>query len=272
MKWPWAILVLAAWHTCALAGADLTILDGDTRREYSQSQLLSRPDVETITVGDSVYHERVVHFKAVPIAHLFQGLALPAGAVINCTGTDGFSALLQKTRLFDADPAASHAYLAIEDPADPWPVLAGQSTSAGPFYVVWTHPQASAIGREEWPFRVASFTVIADDRSVFAHSYPAADAGRAVMSGFESYRKNCLACHRMNGDGDGTMGPDLNRPSNPTTYLQPGTLRALIRDPASVRTWPGMVMRGFSVAAISDTELTDLLEYLKYMRGREDPG
>jgi len=272
MKWLWVPLALIALQVVAADRATLTIVDGGARVGFSRSELLSRPDVEAITVGDSVYHQQVTHFKAIPLANLFKGLPMAEDALIQCTGTDGFSALLQKSRLFDLDPKASHAYLAIEEPDHPWPVLDGQPTSAGPFYVVWTNPRASAIGREEWPFRIASFTVIADGHRAFPHSYPTADAGQAVAAGFKSFQKNCFACHRMNGDGAGTIGPDLNRPLSPTEYLQPDALRSLIRDPANVRSWPGMVMRGFSPAAIPDAELADLVAYLKYMRGRKTPG
>ena len=268
MKWFWPALALLAWHAGAADRATLVIVDGDSRRELTRPQLLARPDVETITVGDSVYHQRVTRFKAIAIAHLFEGLPVPADAVIQCVGSDGFAALLRRTRLFAADPGTSHAYLAIEEPDHPWPILDGQDTSAGPFYVVWIDPQASAIGREEWPFKVTTLKVVADPDRLFPHSRPGAAAGSAVAAGFESFQKNCLPCHRMNGDGDGTVGPDLNRPANPSSYLQPAALKALIRDPASLRSWPGMVMRGFSREILPDEELADLLAYINYERVR----
>jgi cytochrome c1 len=73
----------------------------------------------------------------------------------------------------------------------------------------------------------------------------------------------------MNGNGAGTIGPDLNLPTNPTEYFDARTLASLIRDPASVRSWPGMIMRGFSEAAIPDAELSDLIAYLRYMSTRK---
>jgi cytochrome c1 len=72
----------------------------------------------------------------------------------------------------------------------------------------------------------------------------------------------------MNGDGAGSIGPDLNLPMNSTEYFEAKALVALIRDPASVRTWPGMAMRGYSEATIPDSELSDLIAYLKYMSTR----
>jgi hypothetical protein len=52
---------------------------------------------------------------------------------------------------------------------------------------------------------------------------------------------------------------------NSTEYLGETALAALIRHPASVRTWPGMVMRGFSEAAIPDAVRSDLIAYRRYM-------
>jgi cytochrome c1 len=42
-------------------------------------------------------------------------------------------------------------------------------------------------------------------------------------------------------------------------------LRQLIRDPASVRTWPQQSMPGFSKEVLPEAELDDLLVYLKQM-------
>jgi cytochrome c1 len=74
----------------------------------------------------------------------------------------------------------------------------------------------------------------------------------------------------MNGNGAAAIGPDLNLPMNPTEYFEAQALSAFIRNPASVRTWPGMVMHGFSAAAIPDAELADLLAYLRNMSSRKD--
>jgi mono/diheme cytochrome c family protein len=264
MKFIWAVLAIASTAVYA-APATLTIVADKQRLVFSQSQLLSRDDIQTISIADSVYKERFTRFKAIPMADLFSGLTIPEFALVQCNGADGFSAILEKTRLLSADPKASKAYLAIEDPNSPWPDLVGKTTSAGPFYLVWTNPQASAIGREEWPFKVRSIAILSDFRSAFPAILPADDAAPNVQTGFKSFLKNCFACHKMNGNGAGSIGPDLNLPMNPTEYLDEAALAALIRHPASVRTWPGMVMRGFSEAAIPDAERADLIAYLKYM-------
>ena len=265
MKWHWAALVFLAVSARPAAAATVEIVAGDARIVYSQTQLLARPDLRTLTITDSVYRRRFTRFKAIPLANLLKGVPIPDFAVIQCNAVDGFSSVVQKTRLLPTDPGASRAFLAIEDPGRPWPNLEGKTHSAGPFYLVWIRPRASSIGPEEWPFNLASFTVLSDPRQVFPDVFPAADAAPTVQRGLRSFQKNCFACHRINGDGAGTLGPDLNLPANPTEYFGTHTLISLIRDPASVRSWPGMAMRGFPQDALPDAELADLIAYLKYM-------
>lgn len=268
LVWLWMTCVLAV-STVRAADATLAMTSGHTRLVFSQQQLLARDDVQTIVVPDSVYHDRVTRFRAIPIARLFRGITVPDGAVIRCTGTDGFSAILARAPLLSADANSSKAFLAIEEPENPWPPLQGKDTSAGPFYLVWTNPKASGIGREEWPFKIASFEVVTDPRRLFPNLYPAADAPQTVRNGVDVFQRNCFACHRMNGNGAASLGPDLNLPMNPTEYFTDKALAALIRDPATVRRWSGMSMPGFPASLISDSDLTDLIAYLGYMRSHK---
>ena len=57
---------------------------------------------------------------------------------------------------------------------------------------------------------------------------PATDPKRAGLAPFVT---QCLPCHTVNGAGASDVGPDLNQPMNPTQYMTPDGLRALIRDP-----------------------------------------
>ncbi len=89
----------------------------------------------------------------------------------------------------------------------------------------------------------------------------AADA--PVNRGFATFTKNCIVCHTLNLAGDGTIGPDLNVPYNPTEYLRADAAAALIRDPQSLRRWPSTRMPAFDAAVLSDRELNDVLAYLR---------
>jgi hypothetical protein len=72
---------------------------------------------------------------------------------LQAVALDGFAAELAPPLL---NTKGARAWLAIEDPAQPWPPLSEGKHSAGPFYLVWTDPQAGNISPEQWPFEVAS--------------------------------------------------------------------------------------------------------------------
>ncbi|MCY1450658.1 hypothetical protein D9M71_674840 [compost metagenome] len=182
---------------------------------------------------------------------------------------DGFAAELPAAALLDAP--GSRAWLAVEDPAAPWPPLGKAGRSAGPFYLVWTHPAAEQIGPEQWPFRMVRLRVLAPvaERFPALRPDPGLAADDPVNLGFAQFQKHCLACHRLNRQGDAAFGPDLNVPYNPTEYLRSDLLRRYIRDPQALRHWPQARMPGFSESALSEAQLDHLLAYLRHMAGRK---
>jgi len=58
-------------------------------------------------------------------------------------------------------------------------------------------------------------------------------------------------------------------PMNPTEYFTDAGLRALIRDPGSVRVWPEQRMPSFAQEDLSDEELGLVLAYLNHMADRK---
>jgi hypothetical protein len=76
-------------------------------------------------------------------------------------------------------------------------------------------------------------------------------------------RSACRAINSTEPDAR-TVGPDLARPMNATSYLTDSDLRALIRDPRAFRTWPQQRMPGFTAKALAGADLDALILYLKY--------
>ena len=210
-------------------------------------------------------YKRAMSYRAVPLAALLDGVQ--PGDHLQAVALDGFAAELPAAPLLSTQGA--RAWLAVEDPAQPWPALAAGKPSAGPFYLVWQNPEAAQIGPEQWPFQVVRFRLLAPVAQRFPALLPAADAEpHSFLLGL--YRqKNCLACHRLNGAGDSQFGPDLNIPHNPTEYFAGDFLRQYIRDPQSLRRWPQGRMPGFSQEVLSDRELGELIGYLGHMAGRK---
>ncbi|QWT21747.1 cytochrome c [Bacillus sp. NP157] len=258
-----AFLLLA---TASLAqAANLSVDAGHGASVLTTRQLLARPDVRTIEVPADVSYKRAMRYRAVPLKALLDSVA--ATAHLQFTALDGFSAEIPAALVVDGHGA--EAWLAIED--SPWPALGDGKPSAGPFYLVWLHPEAGKVGPEQWPYQVASIRVLADPASRFPLMRPAAalPADSPVNRGFVVFQRNCISCHTLNGQGDAKLGPDLNIPHSPTEYLREGMLRTLVRNPQDLRHWPQAKMPGFNASVISDGDLDDLEAYLKHMAGRK---
>jgi mono/diheme cytochrome c family protein len=249
----------------------LEIAVGGETRSYTRDQLLARPDAATIEVEKDVTYGGPMAYRAVPVAALLSGLTFPTDSVVEAVAVDGFAAQIPLDLLRNTDASKAIAWVAIEPADHPWPKIAGKDYTAGPLYVVWTGPEAASIRSEYWAYQLAKFESqlspiarwpgLAVDQSL-----PADDPIRA---GQKLYIAQCLPCHKLNGGGASDVGPDLNVPMNPTQYMTAVGLHALIRDPKSVRSWPGMKMNGLPPALLSDREIDLIIGYLKHMAGRK---
>ncbi|HDS1780367.1 TPA: cytochrome c [Pseudomonas putida] len=261
------LALLALLLSLPLSAAQLHLELGATTRQWSSAELLGHPEARDISIEQDVSYKRPMHYRAVPLATLLEGVS--ARDHLQAVALDGFAAEMPAAALLQPGPA--RAWLAVEDPGKPWPPLGQGKPSAGPFYLVWTAPQASGIRPEQWPFQIATLRKLApvDQRFPALLPDPKLPADSPVRQGFALFQQNCLVCHRLNGAGDGQVGPDLNVPYNPTEYFQPVYLRKLIRDPQSLRRWPQAKMPGFAESVLSEQELDALLAYLGHMATRK---
>lgn len=250
-----------------LHAAELTLELGNGSQRLSSAQLLAHPQAQSVEINNDVSYKRRMHYRAIPLAALLEGVQ-PVDH-LQLVASDGFAAELSAAPVLSK--TGSQAWLAIEDPAQPWPPLGKGKPSAGPFYLVWQNPAASQIGPEQWPFQLAAIRKLAPVTQRFPQLLPAADASPAVQAGFAQYQKNCMACHRLNGAGDSQFGPDLNIPHNPTEYFSGDFLTRYIRNPQSLRRWPQGKMPGFTAEVLSDKALGELVEYLRHMAERKVP-
>lgn len=252
---------------CAARAAELKIELGSRSVTYQTAALLQRPDARTIDIPADVAFQRPMRYRAVPLKALLDGIT-PADQ-LQFVASDGFAAEIPAALIFGQ--RGGNAWLAIEDPAQPWPALPGAHGRAGPFYVVWTHPAAAGVGPEQWPYQLASIRRMDSVAQRFPAIVPdpALPASSEVRRGFVVFQHTCFACHTINGEGDARLGPDLNLPHNPTEYLRADLLRAYIRDPQSLHRWPQARMPGFDRHALSDADLDAVLAYLRHMAGRK---
>ncbi len=250
-----------------LSAAQLDMQLGQISRTWQTEDLLTHPQLQVITVKSDVAYKKDMTYYAVPLSALLTGIK-PSDH-LQAVALDGFAAELAAAPLLNDKGA--RAWLAIEDPAHPWPPLAAGKPSAGPFYLVWTDPQAGNISPEQWPFQVASIKSMTSVARRFPALLPdpVLKTDDPVNKGFALFQKNCLACHRLNGAGDAQFGPDLNIPYNPTEYLGMDLLKLYIRNPQDLRQWPQAKMPAFSEAVLPDADLQMLIAYLHHMAGRK---
>lgn len=244
----------------------LTIAGPNSSTTYTQQTLLANPAVRSITVTDPVYG-RPMTYRALPLPELLKGTGIGADDYLQARAIDNFSVSIPGS-LANANSRQIEGFLAVEDPAAPWPPIPGKSdkASAGPFYIVWRLVPPARVSSEYWAYRLAALAVTASPLKRWPGLAVGADvpAGDPVRIGLDRFVALCMACHRFNGDGEGEQGPDLGRPMNVTDYFQIPALKRLIRDPASVRRWPDQKMPGFDRAALSDGDLDAIVDWLAY--------
>lgn len=263
------LLLLAAVLACArLGAAELMLDDGDATRTRDTASLLADPHTRTIDVPADVAYARPMRYRAIPLADLLG--AIDPDIRLQFVALDGFVAELRAAALLSRDGA--RAWLAIEDPATPWPALGhGKEGSAGPFYLVWTDPARGGIVPEQWPYQVGTIRRVDAIAARYPMLAPAKNlpTGHPARRGFAQFHTHCLACHTLNRQGDARLGPDLNVPRNPLEYFGEATLRAYVRDPQSLRYWPQARMPAFTPQILPDAALDDVIAYLRHMSTRK---
>ena len=259
--------LLLACLAVPASAAELKLELGQGTRILTTAQLLARPDLRDVTIADDVAFKRTMHYRAVPLKALLEGIT--PDVHLQFAAIDGFSAEIPAALILNN--RGSEAWLAIQDPAHPWPTPGESKNGAGPFYLVWTNPLAAGISPEQWPFQLAVIRKLAGVAVRFPAIVPdpALAQDSPIRRGFAVFQRTCFACHTLNGEGDSRLGPDLNIPYSPTEYLRADLLRGYLRDPQSLRHWPQVKMHGFSVQALSDADLDAVLAYLRHMTGRK---
>ena len=83
-----------------------------------------------------------------------------------------------------------------------------EQVKLGPFYLVWENDHNEELlndGADDFPYQVVSVDLISFKDKLAKLAPP---AGSKVTDGFLLYRKYCMKCHTLNGEGGG-KGPEL---------------------------------------------------------------
>ncbi|CAG0958722.1 hypothetical protein MYXO_00632 [Myxococcaceae bacterium] len=271
-----ALVLVSAWLLAATS-LDATppaadglrfVRDGVTLRTLSAAELASRCGARTVTVDDPSYASEKRYLACPLRAVIREGFGEPveslAGESFFFRAKDGY------TR-----PASGHVvaedggYLALGD-ADlgvgRFEPIDHRRLDPAPFYLVWTGAAQRDPDRHPWPYQLTAIEV-APFEAEFAHTRPEGlPPDSPAWRGFEIFRRQCFACHAMNGEG-GRVGPDLNVPQSIVEYRPREQIRAYVRDPSKFRhtTMPAH-------PGLDDADLDALLAYFDAMRERKhDP-
>lgn len=135
----------------------------------------------------------------------------------------------------------------------------------GPLYLVWDNLQSTALladGASAMPYQVQAIE-LTTFASRFSHLLPPATASAAAQRGFLHFRKYCLSCHTINGEGGG-KAPELNYPASVVEYIKPEYLPRWIENPASIR--HNTVMPALAEGLPDRAQVTaEIIVYLKAM-------
>jgi mono/diheme cytochrome c family protein len=248
----------------------LTITSGEVVNRFTSAELLLRKDLVSVQIPAHVDYNVPLTVPAVPLLDLLAAFPLGGFDRLEASATDGFVAQIPLALIEAGQRGGSVAWIAVEDPNQPWPKLPGKDASAGPFYLVWQYPERSRISNEQWPYMLEKLTAVRSPELRWPQLKvdAALPADAPARRGEEVFATQCLPCHRLNGGGGSEIGPDLGQPMAATDYLTEAGLRALVRDPKSVRTWPQQQMPAFPPTILSDTDLNALVAYLRQIAGR----
>ncbi len=249
----------------------LTVAGRESSKTYSERDLLAHPASRDITIAHDPVYQRSMTYKAIPLSLLLKDFAVGSEDYVQARANDNFSVSILGTLLKPSAKTETEAFLAIENPTAPWPLIPGKKSSAGPFYIVWQSTVSPAVQRGYWAYRLTTLTITDSPYKRWPSlAIVGAVAADPVWRGLDRFVVTCMACHRFNGDGEGTAGPDLGKPMNPVDYFQPAALKKYIRNPMSVRDWPEQKMPAFDKATLSDPDIDAIIAWLTY-KARRSP-
>lgn len=142
-----------------------------------------------------------------------------------------------------------------------------EEINLGPYYLIWDNLNDQAVlddGATYWPYQIVSIESVKFSMQ-FPKIIPPLSSGADVKHGFLMYRKHCMSCHSINGEGGGVSHIDLNTPVNVTEYFKEPWLEKWIANPVAMR--PKTTMPPLLVNEKDKNQIIkDIIAYLKAMK------
>ncbi len=247
--------------------ATLRVTDHSATKTYTHRELLHYPGLHPVTVEDRLYG-KPMNYLAVPMADFLRNMRLGDDDYLKAISSDNYAVSIPVRLLRPPQAIDVEAFLAIEDPAKPWPAPPKDSDKdrTGPFYIVWKSKAAGQVSREYWSDQLASLTVVDNPLK----RWPGLDVAAAVphadpvRNGLDRFVALCITCHKVKGIGGAgaASGPDLAQPKSVLKSMDAATFRKFVRNPKSLR--PESKMPKFDETALHDEDLDAMIAWLAH--------
>jgi mono/diheme cytochrome c family protein len=138
----------------------------------------------------------------------------------------------------------------------------------GPLYLIWDNLHSKALlesGASDMPYQIK--TIALSLETAYPNTLPPSGSSMQVQRGFAHFRKYCISCHTVNGEGGG-KAPELNYPASVTEYIKPEYLKRWIEHPQSIRYNTAMPALGQEIPD-RDKVADEIILYLKVMSLRK---
>jgi len=244
--------------------------DGQTIKVLSLDDLLAIAPAVSLKVFEA--HEKKERvYRAIPARPVFDrifGKDWEKAQHIVFTSIDGFQPSIPVAKF-----VAHDAYFAFaRDDGSPFTMTNAlqnnEMVPLGPLYLVWDNISSKALlesGASDMPYQLKTIELRLEDP--FRHLTPPRGSSEQVHRGFEHFRKYCVSCHTINGEGGG-KAPELNYPLSVTEYIKPEYLKRWIEQPQSIRYNTTMPALGQEVPQ-RDKVADEIIIYLKMMSIRK---
>ncbi|MEW6056353.1 MAG: c-type cytochrome [Bdellovibrionota bacterium] len=268
----WVVATLCVLPLRAF-GSDQTFTFKSHGKEVKKLSLDSLQKVvspEKVRVDDPSAKEQVTYeaLQFQKILNSVYGDAWKRAEELLFTCADGYQPSIPSRVFQDYD-----AFLALKKESGDFSIInrhhGGERVELGPFYMVWNNlkqPKVKNEGVSIWPYQIVSVDLVSFAER-FPNMAPPSASSRSAKRGFLAFRKQCMPCHSMNGEG-GARGVELNYPVNVTQYFKMDWLKRWIDDPRAIRfntTMPAFISDGGN----RNDQIADVIAYLKSMEKKK---